>query len=75
MSTCSRCDAEILWAKSATTGRPMPMNATPDPKGTFVIISGRARAATAEDDRLFRDRYTSHFSNCPAAGEFRRARG
>lgn len=71
MATCRTCDAEIIWAKSATTGRPMPMDAKPDPKGTFVIISGKARAATAEDDRLFRDRFTSHFATCKDADEWR----
>lgn len=50
---------------------PMPMDAKPDPRGTFVIISGKARAATAEDDRLFRDRFTSHFATCPNADDWR----
>lgn len=74
MSACRSCNAEIVWATSATSGKPMPMDLKPDPKGQFVIVSGKARRATAEDDRLHRERFTSHFATCPQADQHRRAR-
>lgn len=74
MASCRSCEASIIWAESETTGRPMPMDVTPDLKGLFVIVAGKARRATADDDRLKRPRYTSHFGTCPDAEQFRRAR-
>lgn len=73
MPRCRTCEAEIIWAASATTGKPMPMDAAPNPAGAFVIVTGKARKATVEDDRLRRERYTCHFATCPDADQHRRA--
>lgn len=74
MAACRTCEAPIVWVESQSTGKPMPMDLTPDPKGAFVIIGGKARRATDEDKTLHRPRFTSHFATCPDADQFRRAR-
>lgn len=71
MARCRSCGADVIWATS-TNGKAMPMDAQPDPKGTFVIVVGKARKATAEDDRLHRPRHTCHFATCEQADEWRR---
>jgi hypothetical protein len=70
---CNSCHAEIVWCET-TTGKRMPMDAAPSEKGTFVILGGRAHTATDEDRRLNRPLHTSHFSSCPQASDWRRAR-
>ena len=74
MAACRTCEAPIVWVESQSTGKPMPMDLAPDPKGGFVIIGGKARKATADDDRLARERFTSHFATCPDANQWRSAR-
>ncbi len=69
MARCRSCGAEVIWATTAND-KPMPLDATPDPKGLFVVEGGVARRATAEDGY----RYTSHFATCPQADQHRRAR-
>lgn len=62
---CRGCGAEVFFARSASTGRPMCMNADPV-KGTFVVDKGVA---------LYIDVYTSHHATCPKAADFRKDRG
>lgn len=71
---CNSCEVPIIWCET-TTGRRMPMDATPDPKkGTFVILNGRARTANDEDRALLRPLHTSHFATCPDAEDWRSKR-
>jgi hypothetical protein len=72
MATCNSCHREIRWAKSATTGKSMPLDPEPTPDGNLVVERGVFRAATAEDKRLHRDLFVSHFSTCPQAEKWRR---
>lgn len=72
MAKCRSCEAEIVWATSERTGKPMPLDATPTANGNMVMIAGKARGYTEEDAKLHRDRYTSHFATCPDADKFRR---
>jgi hypothetical protein len=62
-----------VWARTVA-GKPMPVNAAPDPlKGNIELSesAGIVRAtivgAQAERDDL----HTSHFATCPNAGEWR----
>lgn len=82
---CSACDAPMMWATSEVTGRPMPLDAEPvvakagEPalelrRGVFAIVRGKAHAYSAEDARLKRDGFTSHFATCPRAADFHRGR-
>jgi hypothetical protein len=77
MASCRSCNAPIIWAISERSGKPIPLDAAPvaDGHGRFAIIRGVARAYIAEDARLGRDRYVSHFSTCPDAERFRRGGG
>jgi hypothetical protein len=60
---------ELPPAPTALPGfEPEPWKA---PKGTFAVVKGKAHAYTADDLRLKRDAYTSHFSTCPKADQFR----
>lgn len=71
MARCKACEAEVIWAET-TTGKRMPIDAAPTPKGNMVYVNGVARAASADDRRLQRPLYTSHFATCPDAASFRK---
>lgn len=73
MAACKSCNADVVWVETST-GKKMPMDAKPDPKGTFVIINGKARKVTVDDRRLFRETYTSHFATCAQADDWRKNR-
>jgi hypothetical protein len=72
-----------MWFVETSSGAMMPLNPEPDPKGTIGILRDRRTlmggpvAVVVTDDvmaaRCGADRYTSHFSNCPNAGQHRRA--
>lgn len=77
------CQARIVWVTLIKTdGRPAPkkhpVNADPDPKGNLEYSRGGfdnpvVRALTQEQqaDPAQAERYTSHFSSCPAAEGWR----
>lgn len=71
MASCRSCEAEIIWATS-TTGKAIPLDAQPTANGNLSLVAGTAHAYTAEDERLKRERYTSHFATCPEAGQWRK---
>jgi hypothetical protein len=67
----------MIWAKTVN-GKNIPLDEMPDEKGTFTLdeehdppiaehISGRTLEPGTE-------RFTSHFSTCPEADRFRKAR-
>lgn len=62
-STCSSCGAPIVWAKSAKTGKAMPLDAKPEKR--VIVENGFGRVV---------DVHTSHFVTCPTAEQHRRAR-
>lgn len=59
---CRRCQAAIVFVESATTGKLMPLDAKPE-KRVVVGDDGKARVVYT---------FTSHFSTCPSAAEFRK---
>ena len=69
MSNCRSCGQRIEWAEFSSSGKRSPF--TVDPNGTWSIVNGKASNFTDEDARLGRERYVSHFSNCPQAGSWR----
>jgi hypothetical protein len=87
MPSCSSCGADIWWALSFTTGRRMPIDATPTPDGNVLLAESRpdgtpvvrvvGKPAAAGPD-LFSEntepRFTSHFATCPQADSHRRTR-
>lgn len=75
--TCSGehgCGARIVFARSDTTGRIMPLDATPVPIGTWrltrdlfnQVVAFSSKPGPGEMLRV------SHFATCPNASEFRR---
>jgi hypothetical protein len=62
--TCRSCGAEVEWA-TWDSGKAMPVDIAPDPKGKLVVFAGKVRVATPDDDKLKRERRTSHFATCP----------
>lgn len=81
MAVCSSCGAEIVWGTMEKSGKPMPLDAlkpaefgrpAPVTHGDWVLVVGKIRRATAEDRRLLRPTYTSHFAHCPAAEQHRK---
>lgn len=82
-STCRSCGAPVVWART-TDGKPMPLNAVPDPAGnvaahrdpTAVSAYGGALVArvlkAGEEPAPWEVRGTSHFSSCPNADEHRK---
>lgn len=71
MATCKTCEAPIVWAIWETTGKPHPVDAKSVATGDLVIVNGKVRKATAQDTKLHRDRYTSHWDTCPDREEWR----
>jgi hypothetical protein len=72
MAACRSCDAEITWATSEQTGKPIPLDATPTANGNLALVNGKAHYYGADDERLHRERYTSHFATCPEAASWRK---
>jgi len=85
MSACRSCGAPVEWAKSTKTGKPMifdPLVTRPfwepapepdtDIRGKYVLLGGRASAATDEDVRLGRPLRIAHWATCPHAKDWRK---
>lgn len=75
MSTCRSCGAEIRWVRSATTGKPMPLDPEKVKGGNVeVIVKLGETEETAKI--LWRDpervAYVSHFATCPNAAKHRK---
>lgn len=79
-STCRSCSGPIDWAKSDTTGKPVPINHAPDPAGNLAVRRDedgtlRVRSAPAGAKLAAGEqRGTSHFATCPNADQHRRPR-
>jgi hypothetical protein len=73
MGNCKSCGAPIRWVKTAT-GKAMPLDANPTPKGNVIIVKGVAQIGGDHPDLLPGEalRFTSHFATCPNASQHRR---
>jgi len=86
--TCKSCNALIIWAITAKTKRPIPIDAKASPNGNVELEpSGDPREApiahmlNTKGERqtgeggIFRapsTRYQSHFASCPHAAQHRK---
>ena len=72
MSTCRSCEAEVLFVPSAKTGKPMILDAEPNPVGNVLIRAGVAavisRQVVAREDE---QRWMPHHATCPAAASWK----
>jgi hypothetical protein len=71
VATCRSCGAQIEWATSERTNKPIPLNVGADPRGNLAVVAGKAHAYGPEDARLIRERRTSHFATCVDAERWR----
>jgi len=76
---CARCAAPMFWARAAESGKAIPIDYEPDPKGNLALTrTGSASRGywvgpyTPIEDDGFDVRWVSHFVTCPMADEFRR---
>lgn len=80
---CRSCDAPIIWATSAKTGKNMPVNAEPVKGGTIALDwshDGTVRANVLSVRQLAgasfgRPLRSSHFATCPQARQWRNRGG
>lgn len=71
MASCRSCGAAIEWATSETTGKPVPLDVAPAPKGNLALVAGKAHRYGDEDAKVHRERRVSHFATCPQADSWR----
>ena len=71
---CTSCKAEVIFGLMES-GRWMPFDAQPDPRGEWQLFGDTPRAVHVPAERRDgRQLHTSHFATCPHADEHRRAR-
>lgn len=74
-SQCRSCGASIEWARSATSGRPVPLDPDPAERGNVVVerdSAGELWATTVAGDQAGPGLRVSHFATCPQAHQHRR---
>jgi hypothetical protein len=84
MKNCLGCGAEVIWVKTITGRKKMPLDAEPvwvlpmSGGDTFVredgsIIFGRKIGDAWDDDPDVNaiEAHESHFATCPVGGQFR----
>jgi hypothetical protein len=74
---CRSCQAPIMWLDHATTGKPAPIDAQPDPKGNirvgvafehYTVLAGQElQDAQERGDEL----HLNHYVTCPQAKAWR----
>ncbi|MGH9001955.1 MAG: hypothetical protein ACRDYV_02390 [Acidimicrobiia bacterium] len=70
---CRSCGAPVLWVRMAGTGRWMPLDQDPDPRGTVYLAGGKGRTlAPGATPATGGPTYRSHFASCPDADHHRR---
>ncbi|WP_020393477.1 hypothetical protein [Kribbella catacumbae] len=78
--TCDLCGAEILWARSTKTGKPMPLDPEPCADGNLAIYrdhTGRINARplkAGEKPEHIEKLGKAHFATCPKYPAFIAAR-
>lgn len=80
LPTCRSCGAAFTWGNIEKTGRLIPVEREPHPKGNIrwepdrwrcTVLSGVALEAARENGVPL---HRTHFVACPGAAEHRRAR-
>lgn len=72
MPLCRSCNAEVVFVRSATTGKNVILDAKPV-KGIVLASQTGQLDSSAEDPRFARvvDIYTDHHATCPHAEAWR----
>ena len=69
---CRGCHALIRWAKSETTGKPIPIDPEPVPAGNIVVTARGIAHFLKKGEEPTVPTYVSHFSTCPARDRFKK---
>lgn len=75
MAKCSTCDALIRWAVFSASGKRVPLDFEPSPRGNLVVTGQRndgtplIAIAGANPGPML---YMNHFATCPQADQHRR---
>lgn len=79
--TCRSCKAQIYWVITEPGGKKMPIDAEPDPTGSFVVTK-RGDVLVAQhvkrvDPELLATmkRYMSHWATCPDSDDWHKRTG
>lgn len=75
MSRCRSCGQTIIWARSQSNDRWMPLDPMPTSEGNVTLDDGVARVRVGVDrDYELKQRgqlYFAHFVTCPQADRWR----
>lgn len=74
LALCRSCQAYIIWAVSVTSGKRMPLDAEPSPRGNVEIVGGDEKTPTVRIVPARAGLYVSHFATCPAAAQHRKGK-
>ena len=66
---CRSCGTPVIWTVTERSGRYMPV--VPDSAGVFVLLPGEPPIAAYKPEGEG-PKYSSHFSRCPQAGQWRK---
>lgn len=73
MSVCRSCGAEIRWVEMEGSGKRMPIDPAPSPRGNVEVFDNvNARVVAGPDLLVGVNYYTSHFATCPQAAKHRK---
>lgn len=74
MKSCKYCGRPVRWATWADSGKRIPLEAEPDPRGNLELIPHGGGDKVKRADLFTADhrRYKPHFASCPEADRARR---
>jgi hypothetical protein len=82
-SKCRSCQAPIVWSRTLSNNKTMPIDAVTDPAGRFVVArvdqdeNGKQTPivrSLGRDEDWHGARFTSHFATCPNSDQHRSSR-
>lgn len=73
MSTCATCGSPVRWARTAASGKRIPLDPRPRPDGNLALQGSPQRAVVVPTDSPIQPRYVTHFTTCPHADSHRKA--
>lgn len=87
MPVCRSCNKSIIWCRSATTGKWLPVDEAPTPDGNVVLVPGERGPKGERVAEVYRDCYSAkahhpharlykaHHATCPQADSWRKGAG
>lgn len=72
MANCRSCDAAIEWCTWEDSGKAVPLDVGPSPKGNLAVVGDKVHRYTGIDATLGREKRISHFATCPDSDAWRK---